>query len=122
MAKSKFKTNGHVTRTRPNRPPGITQNESRSSVTVTVAWMLTSLVTAAAVALSLVCRMFAAVEGILLLSDLFLIVAMVAGVLALSLTPVTYQMREIKPPRPIVVATIGIGLLPFALFGIFNCL
>ena len=99
----------------------IKRYESRGSLAFTVAWVLTALIALVAVAVSLLLRGTAALaeetEGLPLLADLFLLVSLVAGILALLLTPIVYRIREIKPPRAIVLTVLGIGLLPAILLG-----
>lgn len=87
---------------------------------VTVAWMLTlvcSLVAhlAALTALAIVRLRPADAEGAklaALTTGTMLLAALVTGVVCLLLTPVVWRMRTIKPPRPIVVAAVVIGLAP----------
>jgi hypothetical protein len=46
------------------------------------------------------------------LSGTLLLVAVLAGLTTLLLTPVTLKFRRVPPPRPIVVSAVIIGLIP----------
>lgn len=96
--------------------------ESRSSLVTTVAWVLMSMVALASVALGLLLHSLSAASkdaaGLALLADLFQLVALVAGGMALLLTPVVYLLREVKPPRAVIVTIILIGMTPAVVFGV----
>jgi hypothetical protein len=104
-------------------PRSLLVEESRASVAVTVAWMLTLLISGIAlfvagiifvvtqtVALAPVAsRNLAALEGLLT------IIAAITGLLCLVLTVVVYRVRREPPPIAITVAAVIAGVLPMAL-------
>jgi len=109
-------------RDKSDRGLNIEAGESRASVAMTVAWMLTCLSTAAGTAVALGLRIvmlqlpgaggrhpLANVAGMLLA------VALLTGVLCLLFTPLTYRVRRTPPPRSIAIAAVLIGLAPLTI-------
>jgi uncharacterized membrane protein YidH (DUF202 family) len=100
------------------------EHESRAAVAVTVAWMLTcmSTVVGSFTVLALQFLMLAfpvaerQVHPLGRVAGVLLFVAMTTGALCVALTPLTYRVRAIPPPRPVTVGAIAIGLAPIALF------
>ena len=93
--------------------------ESRPAEVVTVAWMLSMLVTVAAellggavwVALALADSGGVALP-VLLIPSLMLFIATVTGFLCLVLTKPVYRLRRVPPPSPITKFGIIVGVLP----------
>jgi len=104
-------------------PRSLLVEESRASVAVTVAWMLTLLVSVLALLVAAIIffvtqtvalapaasRQLAALEG------LMTITAAITGVLCLVLTAAVYRVRREPPPIAITVAAVIAGVLPMAL-------
>jgi hypothetical protein len=94
--------------------------ESRPAVAMTVAWMLTTLSCGAAQAVALVMWLVARNAGIAedqpnalyMIPQTLLLVAFVAGVVALLLTPLVHRLRRSRPPISITIAALLIGVLP----------
>lgn len=80
--------------------------------------MLSLLATLIAEVLGILIRLLMLQRGgsdrLQVLSGTLLLVAVLAGVLTLILTPVTLRLRNIPPPYPIVVSAVVIGLIPLA--------
>lgn len=97
--------------------------EDRGSVALTVAWMLTALMTALAVAVVIVGRLLlwqfppatTDARPLAFVPGLFLLVATVTAVLCLMLTPVVYRVRRDPPPRSIATTVVAVSLLPLAI-------
>ena len=100
-------------------PSAETAGESRASVAVTVAWMLSLLVTLAANAIAVPAAIIAkagpapAETGISTahVADLFLFVGLITGLLTAGLVPVVYRVREIPPPRSIATLALVAGAI-----------
>jgi hypothetical protein len=96
--------------------------ESRSSVAVTVSWMLTLLATAGAMIVAVVCFFLSRslqlspqqAEGFGLLGGVMTVVSAVTGLLCLVLTVVVYRVRRDRPPISITVAAVFVSCLPLA--------
>ena len=96
--------------------------EDRGSVALTVAWMLTFLMTSLAQAVALVFQLVLwgypppprEVHPLGFMPGLFLMVAIVTGLMCLVLMPVVYRVRRDPPPRPIAIAAVIVSLLPLA--------
>ncbi len=90
--------------------------QKNSGEVVTVAWMLSLLAALIAEVLGILSRFLMLQVGtsdrLQVLSGTLLLVAVLAGLCTLLLTPVTLKLREVPPPRPIVVSAIVIGLIP----------
>lgn len=56
----------------------------------------------------------AGTDQLRLLSGTMMIVAFVAGVVTLILTPAVLKLRKVAPPRPIVAAALVMGIIPIA--------
>lgn len=105
-------------------PPGAAPadpdaGESRGAVAVTVAWMLLALSTLAAQVVALAVWLFARTVGIpgrpnylMLVPTTLMMVALLAGILVLVLTPLTYRVRRSRPPLSITIGAIVIALFP----------
>ena len=97
--------------------------EERSSVALTVAWMLTSLATAIALAVVVVGQMLvwqfppetSGSAPFAFVPSLFLLMATITGLVCLTLTPVVYRVRRDPPPRSIATAAVVVSLIPFAI-------
>jgi uncharacterized membrane-anchored protein len=97
--------------------------ESRSTVAVTVVWMLTCMSTAVGsfvvLALRFLMLAFPVAGGRIhplgQAAGVLLFVAITTGVLCLALTPLVYRVRTVPPPRPVTIAAIAIGLAPILL-------
>jgi hypothetical protein len=49
-----------------------------------------------------------------ILADVMLFVALIAGMMTLTLTPVVLRLRRVAPPRVIVAIAVVTGLVPLA--------
>ncbi|MCI0361711.1 MAG: hypothetical protein L0211_24770 [Planctomycetaceae bacterium] len=95
-------------------------NESRGAVAVTVVWMLLALSCLAAQLVALVTWLFARGAGIpadrpnalLLVPTTLMMVALLTGILLVSITPLVYRIRRSPPPMAITVAAIVIAISP----------
>ncbi len=56
---------------------------------------------------------FGASERLGILSGTLLLVALLAGTATLGLTVLTLRLRAVPPPRPIVVAAVVSGIIPW---------
>ena len=116
MAKKKKK---QAPETRKTSFTAATAGESRASVAVTVAWMLSLLVTLAADAIAVPAAILAKAspapveKGISTthVADLFLFVGLITGLLTAGLVPVVYRVREIPPPRSIATLALVAGAI-----------
>jgi hypothetical protein len=100
--------------------PHPTDGESRQSIAVTVAWMLSLLVTLAAEVIAVPATIIAkanpqpAGPGISTahVADLFLFLALVTGLIAAGLVPLVYRVRAIPPPRSVTIAALVAAAVP----------
>lgn len=100
--------------------PQPTDGETRQSVAVTVAWMLTLLVTVAADVIAVPATIISKAnpqpprEGVSTahIADLFLFLALVTGLVCVGLVPLVYRVRTIPPPPAIVVAALVAAVIP----------
>ena len=105
---------------RAKRVPLPTDGETRQSVAVTVAWMLTLLVTVAAEVIAVPATIISKAnpqppgEGIATvhLADLFLFVSLVTGLVTAGLVPLVYRVRAVPPPQSIIVTALVAGAIP----------
>ena len=120
----------HLTPKNKNKPPKgkpgprpSPADDQRPAVAVTVAWMLTTICSAAAQLLTLVMWLVARSAGIpegrpnalAVIPDVMLMVAFLTGLLALILTPITLRTRRSPPPRAITIAAVLVGLSPLVI-------
>ncbi len=97
-----------------------TDGETRQSVAVTVAWMLTLLVTVAAEIIAVPAVIISRAdpqplgEGVTTahIADLFLFLALVTSLVCVGLLPLVYRVRPIPPPPAIVVAALVAAAVP----------
>ncbi|MBC7854792.1 MAG: hypothetical protein IAF94_15275 [Pirellulaceae bacterium] len=97
-----------------------TDGETRQSVAVTVAWMLTLLVTVAAEMIAVPAVIISQAnpqplgEGVTTahIADLFLFLALVTSLVCVGLVPLVYRVRPIPPPSAIVVAALVAAAVP----------
>ena len=94
--------------------------ESRASVALTVAWMLTSFCTAAALFVAAPIWLVSRKLGpggpqnpLAAIALVMLMVAALTGLTSLVLTPFALRIRQIPPPGAITIAAVLIGLAPF---------
>lgn len=89
---------------------------------LTVAWMLSCLSTA--VGLVVVAALWSIAwiaptagpqHPLARIAAVLLAVAAITGLVCLLLTPIVLAVRQVRPPRAIVIAAVVIGLLPVAL-------
>ncbi len=112
-----------------NRPPAPraatpvslpTDGESRQSVAVTVAWMLSLLVTLAAEVIAIPATIIAKAnpqpigEGLTTahIADLFLFLSLITGLITAALVPLVYRVRAVPPPQSVAVAALVAGAVP----------
>ena len=113
------KNKNKASKSKPKPAPSI-PDDQRPAVAVTVAWMLTTICSAAAQLLALVMWLVARSAGIpvgqpnalAVIPGVMLMVAVFTGILALILTPITLRTRRSPPPRTITIAAVVIGVLP----------
>jgi hypothetical protein len=106
------------------------EQESRAAVALTVAWMLTCMSTAAGVLVVLALRLLilafpaggGRVHPLAQMAGVFLFVALLTGFLCLLLTPLALKVRRTRPPGPVVVGAVLIGLSPLLLLGALSLL
>jgi hypothetical protein len=104
-------------------PRALLGEESRASVAVTVAWMLTLFISGVALVIALVCLLVAqraalsqeAMRNVRVLSNLMILIAALTGLLCLVLTVTVYRVRRDPPPIAITVAAVVLSVLPLAL-------
>ena len=94
--------------------------ESRTAEAATVAWMLSLLATLAAEVVGVGARVILILLGpserARVLSATFLLVALLAGLITLALTPITLKVRRVAPPRSLVTIALVVGCLPLLTF------
>jgi len=103
-----------------SRPPHPTDGESRQSIAVTVAWMLSLLVTLAAEVIAVPATIIAKANpeppgpGISTahVADIFLFLALVTGLISAGLVPLVYRVRAIPPPQSVTVAALVAAAVP----------
>jgi hypothetical protein len=118
MSKKKKKKSAQQRKT--TLPPHPTAGENRASVAVTVAWMLSLLVSIAADAIAVPATIMAKINphpiekglSTAQVANLFLFVALVTGFIAAGLVPVVCRVRVIPPPQAIVIAALVAGAVP----------
>lgn len=103
-------------------PRALLVEESRASVAVTVAWMLTMFATAIALAVALL--VFVAARWWQLTADprnpvnflpgMMMVSAAATGLLCLVLTVAVYRVRRDRPPVAITVVAVFVSCLPLA--------
>lgn len=117
MAKKKRKTDNRDRRPRERerREP----DETRAAEFVTVAWMLSTLVTLAAECLAGVGFLLLDppadpddVRLATLLPALLLYISIITGIVCLLLSPITHRVRKVPPPRSVTVVAAIIGSAP----------
>lgn len=94
--------------------------ESRQSVAVTVAWMLSLLVTLAAEVIAIPATIIAKAnpqaigEGLTTahIADLFLFLSLVTGLVTAALVPLVYRVRAIPPPQSIAITALVAAAVP----------
>ena len=90
--------------------------ESRTALSVTVAWTLALMATLAAEAIGVLCqgyvRLVEANDVVVVLGVVMLFVALVSGCVTLLLTPLTVRMAKTRPPRSLVQLAYVAGVLP----------
>lgn len=104
-------------------PTGDTTGEDRSSIAVTVAWMLATLSTAIASALAVASYSIVRWGGegadenapLGFFPGLMLLIAALTGLASLGLIPIVYRVRPAPPPRSITIAAGLIGALPLVI-------
>lgn len=81
-----------------------------------MAWMLSLLATFIAEVLGILIQLLTWRIGVSdrlqILAGTLLVVALVAGLVTLLLTPLTLKLRTTPPPRPIVVSALIAGIIP----------
>ena len=118
---NKRKKNQNRSRLRDDRdrlPPPV---EDQRSVAVTVAWMMATLATAAALALAggayVLTRSLLSNAGqpnpLTALPGLLLFIAVVTGILTLLLIPVVYRVRTTPPPSTVTIGSACIAVSPW---------
>jgi heme/copper-type cytochrome/quinol oxidase subunit 2 len=105
--------------------------ETRTAEAVTVAWMLSTMVTVLAEVVSLVSLalilVFAEEQEMAnqaeeqklaiqqaALPGLILFIGIITGIICLVLAPVVHQVRRVPPPRTVTIFAVAVGLTPMA--------
>ncbi len=100
--------------------PSDADRESRTAEAATVAWMLSLLATLAAEGVGVGSRVWFVLAGpserARVLSVTFLLIALLAGLITLALTPITLKVRRVAPPRSMVTIALVVGCLPLLTF------
>lgn len=111
--KKKQKSSGK-TGQKPKPPKSDAPAESRVAEIATVGWMLLVITTLCCMVGSLGAFLLNGEDSptLSLLTRFFWLSALVAGVLSLAILPAVWQARQAKPPRPIVIASVVIALIP----------
>lgn len=110
--------NTHSRSKRPSKRPPLPAGGPTSTTAelTTVAWMLAMLSALLSEVLGILIRLlsvqFGASHRLELLSNVLLLVALVAGLVTLVLTPITLHVRSIRPPSVITISAVVIGAIP----------
>ena len=120
MAKKKRKSSNQDRRRREQERPE--SDETRAAEFVTVAWMLSTLVTLAAECLAgigfVLIAVFTGGEEVggltAMLVGLLSYIALITGIVCLLLAPITHKVRKVPPPRSVTVVAAVIGAAPLA--------
>lgn len=90
--------------------------ESRTALSVTVAWTLALMATLAAETLGFACQLYVRFvsenEVLTVLGAVMLFVALTSGCVTLALTPLASRLAKTKPPRLIIQVAYVAGILP----------
>lgn len=103
-------------------PRALLVEESRASVAFTVSWMLTVIVTCAALLVAGLVLLIPRASGMSrdldrflgFLPGLMMLIAAVTGILCLVLTVAVHRIRSDAPPKMITVIAVFVGVLPLA--------
>lgn len=119
VSRKKKRKSAPAVRVKPASQKVDTQDEERSSVAITVAWMLSTLACLMAESVWIVSALWiqAAVEDpqrhpLIIVPDMMRLVAVCTGILALILLPFVLRVRQTPPPRAIIIFSIIVGALP----------
>ncbi len=90
--------------------------ETQAAEAITVFWMVSALAAVSAQALGLVLQLYMRQQEkpeawLVVASRTLLLVAFVAGVMTLVLTPLVLRSRTVPPPRPIIVGAVLAGVM-----------
>ncbi len=105
------------------RSPVVTPEESRTSLTVTVGWMLGAFATFAAEVAGVVVNMVVVItesapDWLRHVSELLFLIALVTGLVTLGMTPVCLKVRQVPPPKPIMLLVIVIAAAPLLVMAV----
>ncbi|WP_425619229.1 hypothetical protein NA78x_002967 [Anatilimnocola sp. NA78] len=103
-------------------PRLLLEQESRASIAVTVAWMLTILATTGSLIAAGICVLLRRsvelapepAKVLAILPGVFTFIAATTGIACLLLTVVVYRVRRDRPPTSITFVAVLVGLLPIA--------
>lgn len=106
---------------KPHRENAGGLGEDRRSLAVTVAWMMTSLATVAALAfwaLAAGLRQVAnpspdGTQPLSAVPELLLFTSLVTGCLAVLLIPVVYRVRSVPPPQSVTWVVVTVAAIPW---------
>ncbi len=90
--------------------------ESRSSVAVTVGWLLCACATVGAIILMVAARLIyvqSPESMTLVIANVFTLISVLTGILTMILTVVVVRLRRTPPPAAITWTVLLIGLAPF---------
>lgn len=115
-------SNPHARRSRTKPVVSKGSKESKGAEAVTVFWLLTGFSTAVAelvwFVLRLMPHLFEDRERWLALLTVIFGIALLSGVVTLAVTPIVIRLRKTRPPRPVTVSSVFVGILPLILLGI----
>lgn len=117
MSKKKKSKGRAKVRERRSIPPDLQlAAESRTALSVTVAWTLVLMSTLAAEGIGFLCQLYTRFVGVnellTVLGAVMLFVALVAGFVTLLLTPLVLKIAQTRPPTLIVQIAYVAGILP----------
>lgn len=96
------------------------QEETRASLTITVAWMLGALATIAAEVVGVLVNTIVVVTQsaptwLQAISEILFFVASITGLMTLLITPVCLKARHVASPKPITLLVIVIATTPLVI-------
>lgn len=97
-----------------DKPITLTPSETRAAEAVTIAWMLSVMMTLMCELVSLAALVFGQTRGLVFLAVYLFFTSVVTGVCSLVLAFVTVRVRQTPPPKGIIVFSLVVGSTPLA--------
>ena len=99
------------------RSKSIPPSEPRTSVVITVGWMLGAMATFGAELIGLVLKIVvwsseSLPDWLSSVTSVLFLIALVSGLFTLILTPVCLKVRPVPPPTPITVLVLTVATMP----------